>query len=49
MKFQLHGLVSKEFAPNIGIAYLHKYRTIALGLLFFSITICWAKEVKGEE
>jgi hypothetical protein len=46
MRIQFHSLISKEFSPNIGIAYLHHYRTIALGLLFFSITVCWAKELK---
>jgi hypothetical protein len=46
MKVQLHSLVSKEFSPNLGIAYLHHYRTFAVGLLFFSITICWSKELR---
>lgn len=45
MKIQTHNLM-KNKALNAGIAYLHEHRTIALGLLIFSITICWAKELK---
>jgi hypothetical protein len=44
MKVQIHNLLSPEFAPNIGAAYLKKYKAIALGFLFFSITISWYKE-----
>jgi hypothetical protein len=49
MKIQAHNLIGREFAPNVGIAYLHRYKTIALGLLVCSITICWAKELKQDE
>ena len=44
---QIHNLISKEFAPNLGVAYLHKYRTVMIGLIICSVTICWAKEIKN--
>lgn len=50
MKIQIHSLINRnDVAPNIGIAYLHNYKTIALGLLFFSVTITWHKAVKENE
>jgi hypothetical protein len=47
VKLQFHSLISKaEFSPNLGIAYLHQYRTFAVALVAFSITICWDKSLK---
>ena len=47
MKIQFLNLVFPEFTLNLGIALMWKYRTFMVALLFFSITICWAKEVKN--
>lgn len=47
MKIQFHN-IAKSKAFNIGIGYLHDEKIFALGLLFFSITISWAKELKEQ-
>lgn len=48
MKIQIHNLVKNPdgFTLNLGIGFLPKFKVIALGFLFFSITICWAEELK---
>ena len=47
MKIQFHNLVFPEVSLNLGIAYMHEYRTLMFAFVVFSITICWAKEVKN--
>jgi hypothetical protein len=43
MKIQFHNLVAPKFTPNLGVAYMHEYRTLMMAFIVFSVTICWAK------
>jgi hypothetical protein len=45
MKIQFHNLMETK-TYNFGVAYLHPYKTIAVGLIICSLTICWEKEVR---
>ena len=46
MKIQFHNLVTPEFTPNLGVAYMHQYRAVMIALVFISITICWDRQLK---